>query len=198
MTMSSPEWLKILDDILSVVQKSIVVITAVGTGLVVAIKLKLYQLLEPRYRTEMQCGHQEMPDDGGVVFWAEYSIFNTGDLPLHVELVRLELRQHEEKGCNLVAGEKTFNGLLPTVIARESERSKYDGKAHFKPIGAIGSIGKGERSIFTLRCRVPALPDVVFVAGEFWKRGARSRTSVYNGMYVKSSAKRGAPYIQAV
>jgi len=187
MAMIPPGSFDHVEKIFSVAEKIIVL----STAFVAAIKFKVFQLWKQSYRTEMQCGH-EITSAKDVVFWADYSIINTGDRPLHVERVQLELRQAEEKDHNLVPGRQTLNGLLPTVIAREQEADQYTGKTHFKPIGTHGFIGKGERAIFTLRCRIAELPDVVFVVGKFWERSGLFKTgqsegSSYISMYLRSS-----------
>ena len=98
-------------------------IIVLSTAFMAAIKFKVFQLWKQSYRTEMQCGH-EITSARDVVFWADYNIINTGDRPLHVARVQLELRPAIEKHRNLDPGMQTLNGLLPTVIARKRNGSR--------------------------------------------------------------------------
>jgi hypothetical protein len=177
------------DKILSVAEKIAVLFAAV----VAAIKFGTFEWRE-RHKTEMECICQVA--DNNVIFEARYRIANTGDRALRVKLVRLELCP--AKGdVNLQPDRDPTKFLVPpTVIAKDKQEAKssghFDVADHFKPMGTLGHIKKGEGSTFTLRCQKKdhELPDVFFVVGEFWKRKRlfllRSGSS-FSHMFVKAS-----------
>src|SRR5260370_4454434 len=106
------------DKILSVAEKVAVLCAA----FVAAIKFQAFGLWKERHRTEMECICQVIAKD--VVFSANYCITNTGDRPLRVGLVRLELCP-AKAGVHLVPDRDPGKFLAPpTVIAEDEEEAK--------------------------------------------------------------------------
>jgi hypothetical protein len=179
-----------VEHVLSISQTLIIMAAA----LIGAIKFKVFEMWKHTYRTEMECRHSTLAN-GEIVFIAEYGIHNTGERPLRIDRVLLQLcRADQIHGGHLVP-DRSHTLVMPTVFTRE-EGEVPQGE-HFKPIGSLGDINKGERSIFTMRCLLRELPDVVFViGGVHWKKGLfqpERAPSLYSSMYVKALVSDNAP-----
>lgn len=195
--MTTVDWIQ---KIFSIAQPATVLLAA----LIAAIKFKVFGLGREKFRTEMECGSQGTATEGAL-FWADYTVFNTGDLPFRIECVRLTLcRAKEENGGHLVPDTDREKLLAsPTILARDKGQAQamlgdlFEPKDHFKKLGALGDLDKGERTIFTLRCHVRAqLPYVIFVVAEswrstWWKRllTVKPKYSFFHHMYVEKSAE---------
>src|SRR5262249_9796451 len=156
-----------------------------AAALVGAVKFKVFQIWKHTYRTEMQCSHVAV-SGGETIFIAEYSIHNTGDRPLSIERVQLQLCPARQVPGGHLMRDRDTNLLMPTLFACREQDAPGD--KHFKPMGSLGEIQKGERSTFTLRCRLRELPDAFFVFGEFnWARSwfqPDRAPSFYSSLYI--------------
>jgi len=175
--------LQLVQESLSILQTLAVLVAAI----VGAIKFKIFGMWKHAYRTEMEC-HHFIVSSGETVFIAEYSIYNTGERPISIDRVQLQLcRAAAIHGGHLVP-DRASDILMPTAFTCDD----LGPDKHFKPIGSLGEIKKEERSIFTLRCSLRDLPDVFFVIGEFhWKRSMFQpdrKPSFYSSMYIKTPA----------
>jgi hypothetical protein len=176
-------------------------ITVLAAALVGAIKFKVFQIWKHTFRTDMQCRHSAI-SNGETIFVAEYTIQNTGDRPLSIDRVQLQLCPALQVHGGHLMPDRSKNILMPTLFAAQGQDAGTD--KHVKPLGGLGEIKKDERSTFTLRCCLRELPDVFFVFGEFnwtksWFRPDRE-PSFYSFLYIKSQASgaaRKAPQAQA-
>ena len=164
-------------------------ITVLVAALVGAIKFKVFQIWKHAFRTDMQCSHS-VTSTGETIFVAEYTIQNTGDRPLSIDRVLLQLCPALRVHGGHLMPDRSTNILMPTLFAKLEQSAGPE--RHFKPLGSHGEIMKGERSTFTLRCCLRELPDVFFVFGEFnwtksWFRPDR-KPSFYSSLYIKSKA----------
>ena len=178
-----------VEHVLSISQTLIILAAA----LIGAIKFKVFEMWKHTYRTGMECRHSTLAN-GEIVFIAEYGIHNTGERPLCIDRVLLQLcRADQVHGGHLVP-DRSRTLVMPTVFTQDEGGVPGE---HFKAIGSLGDIKKGERSTFTMRCLLRDLPEVVFVIGEFrWKKGVfqpERPPSFYSSMYVKALASDNAP-----
>jgi len=178
--------LDLLDKWLSIAEK----ITVLLAAFVAAIKLKVFGQWKEDYRTEIEFNCLQTK---GLV-WADYTVANIGDRPFVVWCVRLDLcRAKEGVGGHLVPDMEKV--LIPSTFSASSEQlaSKIGGfdptKDHFKELGTLGYLGKGERTIFALRCHTKEpLPEVFFVVGQSWRKSQfskRYKHSFFNHMHVQ-------------
>jgi hypothetical protein len=187
--------------------------TALVGGFIAVIKLRLYGILTEAYRTEIESHCQTVQgsqsvDDEDLFIWADYTITNIGDLPFVVRCVSLDLcRPQEKAGGHLIPDKDSL--IVPTTFLAFSEHQaaligKFDAsKHHFKRFGSKERLGKGERTIFTLRCRVKrdALPEVFFIVGRFWRSTWLSRPtepSSFSHMHIREYATTAAITAQAI
>ncbi len=174
-----------------VAQKAIVLLSAVVGAVVAAIKLKVFELWKEDSRTEMESHCQGTND---TLVWADYTIANIGDLPFVVRCVRLDLCYAKEGTGGHLEPDRAAP-LATTFIAEDEEQARSFGfepaKHQFKDIGSIGYLGKGERTMFTLRCRVKEqLPEVFFIAARWWRTTwfrRQPKDSFFNHMHVRES-----------
>lgn len=140
--------------------------------LAAAVKLKVFGQWQEEVRTEME-SHCRVAGDALV--WADYTITNIGDRPFDVRCVRLVLCDAKvDSGGHLLPDEQ--KAFATTFFAESPEKAasfdrEFDGsRHHFKQIEPLGSLRKGERTIFTLRCRLnQELPEVFFIAATWWR-----------------------------
>lgn len=168
-------------------------ITVLAAALVGAIKFKVFQIWKHTFRTDMQCRHSAI-STGETIFVAEYTIQNTGDRPISIERVQLQLCPALQVHGGHLMPDRSKNILMPTLFAAQEQDVGPD--EYFKPLGSLGEIKKGERSTFTLRCSLGELPDVFFVFGEFnwtksWFQPDRA-PSFYSFLYIKAQASSAA------
>ena len=142
--------------------------TLLAAAVMAVIRFRLFNVLGHRWRSELACMHWEL-DDGGVIFVADYTLQNTGQRPLHLRSVSLTL-----------VGTKLEGPLLAPdtdrVFAQRTLRS--DDPA----LPGLFQIEPGERTIYTLRCRVDSLDDLVFVLCGFDLKHRRV-PAAYRGLY---------------
>ena len=164
-----------LHEITGIAVDVIVVLGALAT----AVKLRLFNVLGRRWRSEVTCTHWELPDSS-VVFAADYQVTNTGERPLDISGVTMVL-----------TGARNTGPLLePDPQRRYAERS-LSPSPDDRSMTRLCSIQPGERSIFTLRAHLPRLDEIVFVEARFTREGGLAEGS-YRSMYVKAGANRAA------
>jgi hypothetical protein len=146
------------------------IVVIVG-AIAAAVRFRLFNILGYRWRTELHCSHVDLPG-GSVIFVADYVVSNTGRRPLHLTTVRIRLTGAAAEGPLLVPDESR---VIATRVLHAGD----------KALRGIFQIEPGERTIFTLRARLPELDEEVFVLCDFSTAAQRTPTS-YRGFYVKS------------
>ncbi len=148
-------------------------ITILLAALVGVIKFRLYQLFRRRYRTEFRATHHEL-DGGKVIFEGDYIVQNTGERPIAISKVELEIR-----------AARSEKGLLVPDEGSEIFKRTMDRNPKLK---GLFDIHAGERSIFTIRCELPKLDDVVFVVCHLtWPH--KREPSPFYALYVKKKGQ---------
>jgi hypothetical protein len=151
-------------------------VTIISGAIAAMIKLKAFNMLGYRYKTEVSCKHCEIASDS-VVFLADYIIHNTGKRSLELTKVILTL----VPAC-------IIDGLIiphenEVLSQRIIDLSKLSN-------GGFSKLESDERSIFTLRCCLPDLPPMVFVICSIsWNH--RRITAPYRSLYIKSNQPDG-------
>jgi hypothetical protein len=158
---------------------TLVNVTIIIGALVAVIKLRLYNLLERRFRSEVQCSHAQL-SDGRILFCGDYIVQNTGERQIWIEDVHLKLLGSKLTSDNLVIQNENV------VLAA---RSLPRGHESYKGLHRLEA---GERSIFPLRCIVNDLDEIsFFVCKIMWPY---TRTpSPYISLYVKSQGQHVIP-----
>ena len=165
--------LAVLKDVTSL----LVDITVLLAAIVAVVKLRLFNMLEHRVRSEFTCVHFEA-EDGKVVVSADYVLHNSGERPLRLTSVSLRLVPAALDGNVLVPDEGR-------ILARRDLNLAVPNDAGFAVIES------GERSIFTLRCQLSELPTVVFVLCSYeWAH--KRKPAPYRGIYVRQPSRRSA------
>jgi hypothetical protein len=139
------------------------------------IKFRLLNVLGYRWRSELACTHWDLRD-GSVVFTADYTLHNTGPRALHLRKATLRLLNATTDGMLLVPDEAR-------VLAERTLVSNDP------TLQGIFDLESGERTIFTLRCKLADLPEAVFVLCTFDLK--QRLPAVYRGFYAKASAHSG-------
>jgi hypothetical protein len=117
-----------------------------------------------------------LQDSKEIVFIAEFTLNNTGERPINLEFVNLMLVKSLQTKDNLLVPDKD------EVIAKREISGLDDDKR------GVFEIQAGERSIFTLRCILPSLDNVVFILCSYkWK--LKRTPSTYIGLHVKQEEK---------
>ena len=135
-------------------------ITTIGVNLslllaagVAVVKLRLFNLMSRRYRSEVSCRHHRLPS-GRVVFEGNYVLHNTGERPMVVRSVDVRL-----------VGARTADGVLRPDEDRLLARRRFGSdEASMK---GLFTIEAGERTIFPLQVELDDLEAVVFLLGGF-------------------------------
>jgi len=140
-------------------------------ALAAIVKFRLFNLLGRRWRSELACVHYDLPDSS-VIFTADYTIHNTGQRPIRVTEVSIRLTGVRQEGSLLLADE---NQIYATRVMRSGDPA----------LKGVFQIEPGERTIFTIRTKLPTLEDAVFVLCDFSVSDRRTPAS-YRGFYVKS------------
>lgn len=149
------------------------IIVLIGAGFAV-IKFRLFNMLGHRWRSELASTHYDL-HDGSAVFTTDYTINNTGERPLLMKKVTVRVTAARQDGALLLPDEERI--LAERVFADDDPRLK-----------GLFQIEPGERSIFPLRAKFPALADVVFVLCDFTLVQKRT-PGAYRGVYVKHDPK---------
>jgi hypothetical protein len=151
------------------VTKVLVNLSVLGAAAAALVKLKVLNMLARRYTSELVCRHHPLPD-GQIIFEADYVVRNSGDRPINLATVTLQLCAASHEGILLVPDRTQ---ILAERVCAASDRDKE----------GLFRIEAGERSIFTLRCQPPHLDAVVFVLCQIaWPD--RRPPAPYVGMYV--------------
>jgi hypothetical protein len=157
---------------------SFLVNVALLLGAVAAVlKFQLYNLLGHRWRSDLSCRHAALPD-GSIIFTADYTLTNSGERPLYLSNVHLRLYAAQIDGVILSANRSR---LLAERVCLPSQ-DDLKGLFHLEA---------GERSIYTLRCKLPELDDTVFVLCGF-ELPNRRVPAAFSGFYVKSAEPKSA------
>ncbi len=144
-------------------------LSVLAAAVVAVIKFRLLHMLGRRYRSELQCSHYTL-QNGRVIFVGEYTVHNTGERPIALSCVTLRLHAAAREGVLLVPDRQTLLAERTLASADPDKRGLFQ-------------IEAGERSIFTLRCELPELHDVVFLLCQLsWPD--RRDPAPYVGMYV--------------
>ena len=147
--------------------------TILLAAIVGVIKFRLYQLFQHRYRSEFRCTHHEL-EGGRIIFEGDYIFHNTGERPISISEVELQLYTARSEEGKLVPDEK--RQLFSRVISSK------------KGLEGLFDIQAGERSIFTIRCELPSLDDVVFVRCQLdWPH--KRKPAPYYALYVKKKGQ---------
>ena len=154
-------------------------VTLLLGALAAVIKFRLLNVLGHRWRSELTCAHWDM-EDGSIVFTADYILHNTGPRVLHLQRVTLRLVEARAEGPLLTPNEAR-------VLA---ERTMVNTD---KSLLGLFWIESGERTIFTLRCRLEKLPDTVFVMCGFDMKHRRV-PAAFRGFYCRGKP---SPSVQA-
>jgi len=144
-------------------------------ALAAIVKFRLFNMLGHRWRSELACVHYDLPSSS-VIFTADYTIHNTGQRPILVTEVSIRLTGVRQEGSL----------LLPDEDQKYATRVMRSGDPALK---GLFQIEPGERTIFTLRSKLPALGEAVFVLCDFSVSYKRTPAS-YRGFYVKSPPAR--------
>jgi hypothetical protein len=146
-------------------------------ALAAVMKFQLYNMLGHRWRSDLSCRHVALPD-GSIIFTADYVLTNTGERPLHLTKVHLRLFAARTEGVLLCPDRSRL--LAERVCLPTNEDLK--GLFHLEA---------GERSIYTLRCRLPELDAATFVICGF-ELPQRRVPAAFSGFYVRAAGSQTA------
>ena len=143
-------------------------VTVLIAAVAAAIKFRILHLLARRYRSELSCHHHVL-GERRIVLVAEYAVQNTGERPIAFSHVSLSLHPAlREQG--LLAHDASTVLARRVLVPDDASRGLF-------------LVEAGERSIFTLRCELPELPEVSFVLCQLsWPD--RRPAAPFIGMYV--------------
>ena len=160
---------------LEAVTATLVNITLIAGAFVAVLKLRLYNLLSHRFRSEVVCSHTTLAD-GRVLFSGDYIIHNTGERQIWLERVCVRLLGAETTEGNLIR-QNEDNVLAERIFVRGGKSYK-----------GLHRLEAGERSIFPLRCIVDNLDEITFFSCRFeWPY--RRTPSPYISIYIKSKGR---------
>ena len=160
-------------ELLDKATSALVHISVLIAGIFAVYKLRLYRVLERRWRSDLVCRHTDL-SNGQTIFTADYTIQNTGERPILLSEVRLQLVAARTEGTLLVPD---HDRILSRRVCKADDPS----------LGGHFQIEAGERSIFTLRAALQSLEDVVFVLCAFDSPFRRTPAD-FRGIYVKAAA----------
>jgi hypothetical protein len=83
------------------VTKVLVNLSILGAAAAALVKLKVLNILAHRYTSELVCQHHPLPD-GQIVFEADYVVRNSGDRPINLGTVTLQLCAATREGVLLM------------------------------------------------------------------------------------------------
>jgi len=153
-------------------------VSVLAAAIAAAVKLRVFRLLSRRYRSELVCRHHVLAN-GRVVFVGEYTVHNTGERPLALTRVALRLHGAVHQGVLLAPDERTLLAERAFTPADADKRGLFH-------------IEAGERSIFTLRCELPQLDEVVFLMCQLSLVG-RADPAPFIGLYVRERPTQAEP-----
>lgn len=155
----------------------VVAITISAGAIAAAIKYQMFRIFSHRWESDLVCRDRILAS-GQVLFVAEYTVQNRGQRPLRLRSIDLKvMRSRLTEGTRLLRPD--HDGVI-------SQRRVPD------EVGNSGNLDvqPGERSIFTLRCLLPDLPDVVFVEC-LLSLPHRRRPALFVGLHARQSKGRG-------
>lgn len=127
-------------------------------AIVAVIKLRVFNLLSYRYRSEVECSHIAL-SSGKILFLGNYTIRNTGERPFDISAIELRLVGVRLEG-------KILRPDYGRVLA---EHRMGDVESGMKGLFRIEA---GERTIFPLQAELDELDELVFLACRFrWPYG---------------------------
>jgi hypothetical protein len=127
--------------------------TVASAAIAAIVKYRMFNLFGHRWESNLACSDRRL-GSGRSLFVAEYRVANSGQRPLRIRKVVLTLMGARVDGAD------GATGLLKPARDRVlCTRTIPD------DVGTPGNLDvqPGERSIFTLRCELPELPELVFV-----------------------------------
>jgi len=143
-------------------------LSVLAAAIAAAIKFRILHLLARRYRSELCCHHHALADHR-IVFVVEYTVQNTGERPITFSQVRLTLHPPARDQALLLHDPNTV--LVERVLVPDPASR------------GLFLVEAGERSIFTLRCELPQLPEITFILCQLsWPD--RRAPAPFIGMYV--------------
>jgi hypothetical protein len=157
------------DVITSVFVNIAVLLGAVGA----AIKFRLFNVLSHKWQSELTCRHHVLKT-GQIIFEADYTVRNFGQRPLRLDSVRIRL---------LAA--KNADGLMQPDDSRCFATRDIPGPD--RQLAGNLDVQPGERTIFTLRCLLEKLDEVVFVVGTL-SLPHRRIPAVFRALYIRDAA----------
>ena len=163
-------WPEDVHHISGIIVDAIVLLGAIAA----AVKFRIFNVFGYRWRTELTCSHCELPD-GATIFVADYVIHNTGQRPLKVSSVKIRVTSAKQEGLLLVPDQSK---LIAERVMRAGDPT----------LKGIFQIEPGERTIFTLRAKLPHLDEVVFADCDFSTLALRT-PSMFRGLYIKCQTK---------
>jgi hypothetical protein len=146
-------------------------ISVLAAALAALVKFRVFAMFSHRYRSELQCRHHVLPT-GQIAFEADYSVHNTGERPIDLTSVTLQLCASATDGPLLVPD--------PGCVLAERVLGARDADKR-----GLFRIEAGERSIFTLRCVLAQLDTMVFVRCQLAWKDNRA-LAPYIGLYVRA------------
>ena len=146
------------------------------------IRFRILRPLAPRWRSELSCAAWRMPD-GGVIFTADYILNNTG--PRVLGLTNVTVRLVKSKVSGVVLEPDESHVLAERVMAASDPSLK-----------GMFLVESGERSIFTLRCRLDEMPEAVFILCGFDLKRRRV-PAAYRGFYCAAQMDQQAGIVPA-
>jgi hypothetical protein len=149
---------------------TLVDVTLLIGAIVAVVKFRIYNIFSQKWRSELACTHCELPN-GKILFTADYTVYNSGERPLHLGTVHLRLVAARVDGPLIAADE--------TQVIAERALSPADPR-----MNGLFRIEAGERTIFPLRCLLDHLDDVVFVLCSFDAKQHRF-PAPYRGIYCR-------------
>lgn len=153
------------NDLIDLVLKNIVALLSIGGSIFAIIKFKIYRLFERRYKTEVEV-KTKYSNDGELIVICTYIIHNTGDLPINVSNISLNLYGSKTDNNRIIC-DKSKSLLLKEF---NSTQDDYSG---------LMKISAGERSEFPIRGIFENPSEVLFVYGNF-KWNHKREPSIYH------------------
>jgi hypothetical protein len=138
------------------------------------IKFRLFNVLAHKWQSELTCRHHQL-SAGNVVFEANYTVRNFGQRPLEVNSVHIRLLAARIEG-----------GLLWPDDSRCLAERMIPGLE--ADLAGNLDVQPGERTIFTLRCLLDSLDEVVFVVGTL-ELPQRRVPAVFRTLYLRDAAQ---------
>ena len=153
-----------MDEVKSILDFALSTIAIVGAFFAV-VKFKIHRAFERRYMTDIQVNSHQS-NDGELYIICTYIIHNTGELPISLSEVSLDIYDFEISENELKCDESK------SLVSKQfkSSETKYSG---------LMKISAGERSEFPIRGAFSEKKKVLFVYGNFkWEH--KRKPSIYH------------------